>query len=430
MIDINSLYRKLTECNYTISTDTRKISPGSVFFAWKGEKHDGNIFAEIALDLGCTYAVIDNPEYKKDERYILVEDSIKMLQDLAHHHRMKFDIPVIGLTGSNGKTTTKELITAVLETQKKVISTEGNLNNHVGVPKTLLRIRPDTEIAVIEMGANHIGEIADLCRIAHPTYGIITNIGRAHIGLFGGPMSILRAKTELYRYLDNSDGITFVNGDDELLLKESDSLEKITYTSLQSDYPVTILNSNTFFSCNWGDTKISSNLVGNYNLSNIACAIAVGDYFGIYSENIKKGIEHYIPQNERSEMIETKKGNVVIKDYYNANRTSMEIALQNFSDIKTNKDKIAILGDMFELGEYADEDHIAVLEKALSLDIDKVILIGSNFSKLETNSDKVFQFNNIENAITSLRDNDIHAYILLKASQGMNFKKLFQDVGF
>lgn len=434
-MNIQLLYEKFLEARQKICTDTRGDVVDSLFFAWKGEKLDGNKYAKEALEKGALCVVVDNREYydKHDERYIFVDDSIRALATLAHHHRKQFTIPVIALTGSNGKTTTKELISSVLQTEKNIIATQGNLNNHVGVPKTLLRITDKTDIAIIEMGANHVGEIAHLCRIAEPTHGLITNIGRAHLGLFGGFDGVVRAKTELYRFLEQNHGTSFVNAQDQLLLSQSDTDEKITYLSHDSDYFVESLETSLFVSVVWKGNDIVTKLTGEYNLANIAAAISLAGYFHISDENIVLGLESYVPSNERSEVVE-QGSNTIIKDYYNANRSSMELALENFSNIKTEKEKIVVLGDMFELGEYSKEEHRAVIEKAMMSNYEKIILVGENFGLLEKeygSSEKtnILFFKTTDDAISEMKNmNFENTYILLKASQGMNFKKLFTQI--
>jgi UDP-N-acetylmuramoyl-tripeptide--D-alanyl-D-alanine ligase len=433
--NIKKLHELFLKTKQKISTDTRDITKESIFFAWRGENENGNKYAEEALKKGASYVVVDDEKfYKKDDkRYIFVENSMETLIELAYFHRNQFNIPILAITGSNGKTTTKELIASVLNTEKEIIYTEGNLNNHIGVPKTLLKINKKTEIAIIEMGANHIGEIERLCKIAKPTHGIITNIGRAHLGLFGGYDGVIRAKSELYRFLENNGGTSFINGNDSLLLRLSNTDEKITYFSEDSDYPVYSKKTLPFVSLIWKRMNINSNLTGEYNTINISASIAVGSYFKISDENIKKGIENYIPKNSRSEIIKVKDENYVIKDFYNANGSSVELALKNLSEIETNKEKVAILGDMFELGEFAYDEHNKILETALSLGIDKIYLVGEIFYSLNYESKKTEKilkvFKNTDNIISSLQKEPIkNSFILLKASNGMNFKKLFKKL--
>ena len=427
---IDTLYEKFIDSDYQISTDTRQLIPGSIFFALKGENFNGNDFAQQALDFGCSHVVIDDISFKiKDPRCVIVENSIQTLQELAHHHRLQFNIPVVGLTGSNGKTTTKELITSVLQTQKKIIATKGNLNNHIGVPLTLLRIRPETEVAIIEMGANHIGEIADLCKIALPTHGVITNIGRAHLGLFGGYAGVVKAKTELYDFIRTHGGEVFVNASDDLLREKSNSLKRVMYGPKFLADPVTSNKTLPYVSVNWKEQDIQTHLTGEYNLDNIAAAISIAVYFELQQDNIIKGLETYIPKNQRSEILETEKGNILIKDYYNANPDSMEKALQNLKEINVDKKKIAILGDMFELGEFASAEHRSVMHLAVDSGIDEILLIGLEFGHLIHEYTNISLFEKLEDALVYIKNKEyVDSIILLKASQGMNFKKIFDQI--
>lgn len=433
-MNIETIYKKfIEECNGQISTDTRGVIEGSLFFAWKGECDDGNKYAEEALMLGCSYVVMDNPGFALSDRCILVDNSMDTLGKLANFHRNQFNIPVIAITGSNGKTTTKELVASVLKTEKNIIAPEKSLNNQIGVSKTLLKITQDTEIAVIEMGANHIGEIAELCEIVNPNHGIITNVGRAHLGLFGGFDGVVRTKTELYRYIEKTDGTIFINGLDDILLNESNAEKKITYLSNNSDYPVMSKKTFPLFSLIWRGNTIKTNLTGEYNISNIAAAIAVGGYFKLKDKNIISGIKNYKPDNARSEIFISEKENIIIKDYYNANRNSMELSLENLSSIHPNKKKIAVLGDMGELGDFAIEEHLAVLNKAIDLDINDIILVGDIFSKLGVCNQNVSHYVNINDAILYLNKLDMNdSVILLKSSRGPNptpaFEKIFKNV--
>ncbi len=429
-MDIKKIYEKfIHECKSEICIDTRKIIPGSLFVALSGEKYDGNIFAEKALELGCSYAIIDNPQYTKNDKYIVVNDSIELLSQIARYHRIQFNIPVIGITGSNGKTTTKELIASVLNTQKNIICTEGNLNNHIGVPLSVLKINIKTEIAIIEMGANHIGEIDHLCNIAMPTHGIITNIGRAHLGLFGGFNGVVRSKTELYNYLEKNTREVFVNASDLLLREKSKNIKHTMYGPEFYADPVVSNNTLPFVSIIWRRKKLQTQLTGEYNIPNISAAIAVAVYFEIQEKNIRIGIENYIPLNQRSEIVETKKGNIIIKDYYNANSSSMFAAIENLANIETKKTKIAVLGDMFELGEYEEKEHRDVMNAVVDANIDMVILVGEAFSKCIHDYQNVYQYKTTDEAIKILKELNIQdSLILLKASNGMNFKKLFNKV--
>lgn len=431
-MNIFDLHQKfIHECHQEISTDSRIVTKDSLFFAWKGEKYDGNKYAKDALAKGCLYAVIDNPEYAESDQYILVPNSIKMLQDLAEYHREQFNIPVVAIGGSNGKTTTKELARSILHTQKNVIASIGSFNNHVGVPQTLLRINKRTDIVIVEIGANHLGEIKQLCTIARPTHGLITNIGRDHIGYFGGPGAILEANLELYEYLKEHGGEIFVNKDDSVLMSYLPPIPYICYgTSVEGEYGIRSHHTQPFVSYLWKHKTTKTQLTGEYNINNIAAAIALGVYFGIRDEYIRKGIASYIPIGNRSSLIITNKGNVVIKDFYNANRTSMECALENLASLKKHypeKKSLVILGDMFELGDFSREEHQAVVDKAEGLVLDEIILVGKDFSA--TSFTQARTYSELEHLIVDLKKQPINNYIiLLKASNGMNFQKLFDDL--
>lgn len=430
-MDIVSLYKKFIECHQDISTDTRTMSPGSLFFAWKGENFDGNLFAQKALENGARYVIIDNPEYALDNRYILVEDTLQTLEELAHYHRKQFTIPIIAIGGSNGKTTTKELIARVLETQKNVVASIGSLNNHVGVPKTLLRITRDTDIAVVEIGANHLGEIAHICTIAEPTHGLITNIGRDHIGLFGGIGAVIESNLELYTYLKNNNGHLFVDKNNQQLLNYSQGLTQTRYGAGNeiSDFVVSSFVSSPFVSLAWKNNYITTSLTGEYNIENIAAAIAIGVHFNITEEGVIRGINSYIPSNNRSQIITTE-DNIIVKDFYNANRSSMELALDNLEQISwvyPEKQTIAIIGDMLELGEFSHEEHQAVVDYALLKEFDKIILVGPDFA--QTQYEGCNSYKNVEQAISDLEKSPLkNSIILLKASNGTNFTKLFNEL--
>jgi UDP-N-acetylmuramoyl-tripeptide--D-alanyl-D-alanine ligase len=331
--EIYSLFLK----HPAICTDSRKAEKYGIFFSLKGDNFNGNAFAEIALENGCKYAFIDEAVYYKDNRYIIVENALNTLQELAKHHRSKLKIPVIGITGTNGKTTTKELIKAVLEKKFNTLATEGNLNNHIGVPQTILKITGKTEIAIIEMGANHIGEIAELCKISKPDHGIITNIGKAHLEGFGSFEGIVKAKKELYDHIEQNNGLLFVNKDNQLLSEMASRIKKITYgKSASADHTGSIKNTEPFIEIVWKNTAtnktflIKSKLVGAYNFENIMAAVAIGSYFEVDVSLIKEAIEAYTPSNNRSQIIKSS-NNTIIMDAYNANPSSMEAAINNFA---------------------------------------------------------------------------------------------------
>jgi UDP-N-acetylmuramoyl-tripeptide--D-alanyl-D-alanine ligase len=431
-----------------ISTDTRKIVPGSIFFALKGDKFDANTFAQQAIGQGAAYAVIDNPYYRLNDKYILVEDGLAALQDLARFHRWQLDIPVIGLTGSNGKTTTKELINAVLSQKFKTLATQGNLNNHIGVPLTVLSIDRSHEIAIIEMGANHQKEIELLCSIAQPTHGLITNIGKAHLEGFGGVEGIKKGKGELYDYLLKSEsqkvgkseslehGVAFVNGDDAVLMamQEARGLSKVVlYGTNNKDNTISgvIIENSPLLFLQWTNNitaesyPVKTQLTGAYNLDNILAAICIGTYFGMEADAINKGIEGYQPQNNRSQIKQTET-NTLICDYYNANPSSMMVAIENIGKLTANH-KVLILGDMFELGEESPAEHESVIKKALDSTVDERIFIGEKFEnvKLKVEGKKAKFYKSVENAIEGLKNEPVkNSTVLIKGSRGMALERL------
>ncbi|MGC6413359.1 MAG: UDP-N-acetylmuramoyl-tripeptide--D-alanyl-D-alanine ligase, partial [Bacteroidia bacterium] len=364
---------------------------------------------------GASYAIIDEPEYKTSDRTILVDDVLKTLQELANYHRNQLDIPFIGLTGSNGKTTTKELIHAVLQTQFKTAATKGNFNNHIGVPLTLLSIRPDADIAVIEMGANHQKEIAFLSSICEPDFGYITNFGKAHLEGFGGVEGVIKGKSELYDFLRVNNKTAFVNPEDAVQVEKTKDITSILFYEnmhFVSDQP--------FVNIQVDETLIQSHLVGAYNYNNIAIAVTIGKHFGISLENIKSAIENYIPKNNRSEIL--KKGsNTIILDAYNANPSSMEVALKSFAKSE-GKTKIVILGDMFELGEDSAKEHQTIAELAISLGFHESYFVGEHFTGIKTTG---HQFSSFEDFSEYLRKQNpwSNASILIKGSRGMKLER-------
>lgn len=391
-MDLQHLYKIFLACGQKISTDTRKIIEGGIFFALKGERFNGNEFAAKALELGAAYVVMDEEAHKKNERCILVKDVLESLQQLANHHRKQLDIPIIGITGSNGKTTTKELVHAVLSKKFNTQYTKGNLNNHIGVPLTLLSITKEHEMAVVEMGANHQGEIDMLCRIAEPNFGIITNIGKAHLEGFGGIEGVKKGKSELYRYLKETNGFIFVHGDDNVLADLAKDNNKITYGTKKLYDVIGKCNpSSMFVEFAWESRYtatelknapfIKTNLVGSYNYHNALCAACVGNYFKIEKKLINEAIENYAPDNNRSQLQKTE-SNTLILDYYNANPTSMRAAIENFAAMKADN-KMLILGDMLELGEESAFEHKQILDLLTEKKLEDYILIGPLFSALQ-----------------------------------------------
>jgi UDP-N-acetylmuramoyl-tripeptide--D-alanyl-D-alanine ligase len=386
MINIENLYDLFLK-HPVITTDSRKIPTGSLFFALKGDTFDGNSFARKALEQGAAYAVIDNPSYKESDAFILVEDVLSTLQELARHHRSMFNIPVIAITGTNGKTTTKELISKVLSEKFNIIATEGNLNNHIGVPITLLRINKQTEIAVIEMGANHPGEIDFLAKIANPTHGLITNVGKAHLEGFGGFDGVVRTKTELYRYLLEHEGTVFVNRNNPILIGQLQNQKMYTYGfdssanlwgNIKEGFPFLSMGIHG----EEGSITVESHLFGNYNAENILAAATVGNFLGVPLERVKVAIEGYHPSNNRSQVKQTEK-NLLILDAYNANPSSMLEAITHFSS-GDFENKVVVLGDMLELGKETDEEHMKLLSLIKLHNFSEVYLVGPVFTRLNT----------------------------------------------
>ncbi len=406
-----------------ISTDTRKIKEGSIFFALKGDNFNGNTFAIEALNKGAKYAVVDDAAVaEKDSRLILVNNSLKALQELATHHRKFLNIAVIALTGSNGKTTTKELIYAVLSTKYNAVATQGNLNNHIGVPLTLLSFTKQTEIGIVEMGANHQKEISALCEIALPDYGVITNFGKAHLEGFGGVEGVIKGKSELYDHLIERNKTIFYNANDTV---QKEKLNRYSNTisfgdTTEANTCIYLENTSPFVSVKVNNTTINSNLIGAYNFTNIAIAIAIGLYFKVPSSDIKKGIENYVPTNNRSQILNTN-NNKIILDAYNANPSSMEAALKNF-ELLPEQNKIAILGDMFELGNDAPKEHQYIADLALNLKQIEPILVGENFYLTQTQCTKFKTYLELESFI---KNNPLkNKTILIKGSRGMALERL------
>lgn len=411
-----------------ICKDTRNIIKDSLYIALKGANFNGNQFAEQALKDGCKFALIDEKEYAVDERFILVEDVLSTIQELARFHRRQFDIPVIGITGSNGKTTTKELIAATLEPKYEVLFTKGNLNNHIGVPLTLLRLTNEHEIAIIEMGANKPGDIKELVEIAEPQFGIITNIGTAHIEGFGNLEGVIKTKTELYDYLKQTNGKIFINNDDELLMKHAPiNCVQISYGE-QKGYVRGVLHGlNPMVSFSWFTPDeyqspiLNTKLVGKYNFFNFIAAIAVAHFFEVDSSAINMAIENYIPTNNRSQ-IEKTENNTVIVDCYNANPTSMISALESFEAIK-HSNKIAILGDMLELGDISETEHQNIVNWLNDNRI-KAYLVGSEFKKVANGLEA---FENVEALNKYISSNPIQdSLVLLKGSRGIQLEKCME----
>ena len=424
-MNIEQLYN-LFKINQSISTDTRAIVKGSLFFALKGDNFNGNKFAEDALKKGASYAIIDEEKYKSNDKMILVENVLVTLQNLASYHRKYLKLPIISLTGSNGKTTTKELINAVLSKKYNTCATVGNLNNHIGVPLTLLKMNSSTEIGIVEMGANHLKEIELLTNIALPDYGYITNFGKAHLEGFGSLEGVIKGKTELYNYLRKENKVAFINSEDRIQLEKSREMNIITFGQKDADYVIEYVKADPFVVLKLNNEHIESKLIGNYNFNNIAVAIAIGKYFKVSDELIKVAIENYNPTNNRSQIIH-KGTNKIILDAYNANPSSMKVAIENLSDLTDSK-KIAILGDMFELGIEAEAEHQKIADLAQRLDITSIYLLGENFSKIKSDNEKLRKFNSFEK-FKEVFDGSMvkNSTILIKASRGMALERLLED---
>ncbi len=428
-MELQKLYRLFLNAT-GVSTDTRTLEKGNLFFALSGENFDGNRFALQAIEKGAIAAVVDHPEAVpfRGDRIIAVENSLKTLQKLAKHHRQQFDIPVLAITGTNGKTTTKTLCAAVLSTQKNICATEGNLNNHIGVPLTLLRINHQTEIAVIEMGANHPGEIAALCRLAEPTHGLITNIGKAHLEGFGNFQGVVNTKNELYQSVKQRGGTVFVHKDNPLLMQLSEGIHRLTYGTPPADVAGRLKPGGPFLKIEWIENQsrleIATHLYGSYNFSNVMAAVATGRFFGIEKSSIAEAISRYVPRNNRSQYMKTG-NNTIILDAYNANPESMALAIEDFVRQAFPR-PILILGDMFELGQQASEEHHKIVELLHQKELEEVILVGKVF--YETHVKRPYKkLKTTAGAAQYLKEHPVKgAHILVKGSRGMQLEKLIQ----
>ena len=427
MNEIEQIY-KLYSKAYTLTTDSRTITPDCVFVALKGEHFDGNDFAlKVAQDGIASCVIADRKDLPKHERLFVVDDSLTTLQQLAAYHRKKLGTPIIGITGTNGKTTTKELVSAVLSKKFNLIYTQGNFNNHLGAPVTLLRIKPDTELAVVEMGANHPGEIKALTDIAMPNYGIITNIGKAHLEGFGGFEGVIRTKNEMYQHIATHGGSLFVNNDNPLLMDLAKDIKKTTYgSSDNADVRGLMLSADPFLSIKWNGRTIKTQLVGDYNFENVMAAICVGTYFKVNEDDIAEALSSYCPTNNRSQVIQTAKNRVVM-DAYNANPTSMSHSVKNFRNI-CKEDNLLILGDMRELGKESEQEHTAILNLLKKLKFKNVFLVGPEFSKVAKDS-CYHTFNNVEEVIKHIENNAVEGKdILVKGSNSIHLNKIIDSL--
>lgn len=425
MIDqLYDLYLKSTG----VSTDTRTVKPGNIWFALRGPNFDANKFAHQALEKDAMAVVIDDSSYLKDDRYFLVEDGLKALQKLGNHHRNQLEIPFIGITGSNGKTTTKELMRDVLATKFKVHATQGNLNNHIGVPLTLLQIGRDIEIAIIEMGANKVGDIAELCSIADPTHGLITNIGKAHLEGFGGVEGVIRGKTELYHHLIQKEGKIFVNSGSEILgnIAKRRIKSPIYYPAHEDYFHAELLESQPVLKLRTeGDREATTHLTGAYNFENICSALCVGKFFGVNAELALNAITNYIPDNNRSQVLE-KGSNTILLDAYNANPSSMAVALEHFA-AKAGDRKVVILGDMFELGNDAVIEHETIGKLTAKLNFDEVHLCGKLMEHGKSGNPDAHYWPEKELLTKHLMENPLKdSEIMIKGSRGMSLETLLE----
>lgn len=424
-----------------ITTDSRNCPEGSMFFALKGEKFNANAFAAQAIANGCAYAVVDEEEYALDEHYILVDDVLESLQDLARYHRTLLATPIIGITGSNGKTTSKELIASVLSQDYNIHFTKGNYNNHIGVPLTLLQMQEDHQVAIIEMGANHLGEIKILCDIAMPNYGIITNVGKAHLEGFGSFEGIMKTKGELYDSIAKTGKLIFMNHDNHFLQNMAakagldnrqilsfsmgaENKQSIVYGEIIASQPLLSMRVKLHTSEQF---EVHTQLVGNYNAENVLAAITIGSYYGMNAETLKMGIESYVPQNNRSQLTQTVNNKLVV-DAYNANPTSMAAAIENFAQL-TDENKVLILGDMLEMGSESLNEHQKIVDLVAEHNFEQVFIVGTEFAatNFALANNKCRHFANVTDLQSYLADNQqMNKTVLIKGSRGIQLEKCIE----
>ncbi len=420
-------------CEYPlICTDSRQVSAKSLFFALKGGNFDGNLYAGRALENGAAFAIVDNPSVALNSRYLLVDDALAMLQQLAAFHRKKLGLPVIAVTGTNGKTTTKELIAAVLGTQRRIEYTRGNLNNHIGVPLTLLAMNEKTEIGIVEMGANHPGEIGFLCQIADPDYGIVTNMGKAHLEGFLDFEGVVRTKSELYRYLEDKNGVIFINDDNPILKSAAGvKIRQITYGSGNNcKLKGESVDNNTYLSLTIhfpeGPAEVKTRLIGNYNFENVMAAVTIGSYFGIDTDRIIHAVESYSPSNNRSQLITTE-NNTIVMDAYNANPSSMQASISNFLGMNAPR-KLLILGDMLELGKESPSEHQKIVDMLIPCAECSVILVGSHFAQTRK-PENFLSFSGSEELAVYLSSHSVNGtLILVKGSHGIRLERILDAI--
>lgn len=422
-MDINYIHSLFLKCS-GVSIDTRKIQEKSLFVAIKGDRFDANTFAAEALEKGASYVIIDNEAYYIDERTILVEDSLVALQELAKFHRNYLKLPIVALTGSNGKTTTKELINVILAKKYKTKATVGNLNNHIGVPLTLLSFDKDTEMGIVEMGANHKKEIEFLCEIAQPDYGYITNFGKAHLEGFGGVEGVIEGKSEMYQYLAKNDKLAFINLEDAIQLEKSKDLKHYCFgvNKENADVVISEIKANPFVEVRFDSIEIKTHLIGLYNANNVNAALTIGQFFEVDNEAIKAALESYIPENNRSQLL-TKGSNEIILDAYNANPSSMAVAIANFLQLEKSN-KIMILGDMFELGDESYKEHESLVNSLVSEDNVRCYFVGKAFYQCQLAKGNFHFYDSFDSFSASLDGvNFENNTILIKGSRGMALER-------
>lgn len=424
-MDISGIHQLFLKCS-AVSIDTRKIAQNCLFVALKGERFDANTFAAEALANGASYVLIDNLEYFVDDRTIVVPDSLIALQQLSAYHRQYLKLPIVALTGSNGKTTTKELINAVLSAKFQTVATVGNLNNHIGVPLTLLSFSTETEIGIVEMGANHQKEIEFLCRIARPDFGYITNFGKAHLEGFGGVEGVIKGKSELYQYLRSADKTAFVNLDDAIQAEKTSGIKRYTFAlNKPADVVIESITANPFVETIFEGETVSSHLIGLYNANNINAAACIGRYFGISADRIKKAIEGYVPENNRSQLLQ-KGGNEIVLDAYNANPSSMAAATGNFLQLD-KPDKVMILGDMFELGDESAQEHKALVQSLVGRDDVQMHFIGKDFFANGTTAPHQHFYRDFDAFLASGIVRQLtNKTLLIKGSRGMALERVLE----
>lgn len=427
-MNIQDIHNLFLQCK-SVSIDTRKIEKDSMFFAIKGENFDANTFAATALELGALFVIVDNAAYVIDERTILVTNSLETLQELARFHRTYLKLPIIALTGSNGKTTTKELINVVIAKKYKTKATVGNLNNHIGVPLTLLSFTKETEIGIVEMGANHKKEIEFLCEIALPDYGYITNFGKAHLEGFGGVQGVIEGKSEMYQYLAKNNKLVFVNLEDPIQIERSAGIQSFTFgiNNDTADLKIKNIKANPFVAIEYDNFSVESHLIGLYNANNINAAIVIGYYFKVTEADMKQAIETYIPENNRSQLLRID-SNQIILDAYNANPSSMAVAITNFLQLE-NQNKVMILGDMFELGDESPQEHKLIVDSLLNQNESECYLIGKSFYENKVTKDNIQFFETFDAFVAYLKTRHFSENtILVKGSRGMALERTLEYI--